>query len=78
MMVLTGGIRVDFGSPSIPSNYREHASRQSCILKDFYNLEKVSFITQTNTGSPIEFKEIWSVWAPIVPLIEYVNKTRKN
>ena len=68
--IVTGGIRANMGRSSVPSKYREHVSTSNSILSNFYNSEKVSFIT--NDKSEVnEFKDVWTVWANALELIKY-------
>ena len=43
-----------------------------------YCFEKQSFITETQSGEPIVSKDLWSVWANIKDLIEFINIERQN
>ena len=76
--LIVGGIQSDLGRKSIPPNYITHASKQINILKDFFNCEKLNFIIETKDSLPIKYDDIWAVWAPIVPLIQYINDKRNN
>ena len=78
MKIVEGGIRADLGRKAIPSHYREHASSQIHVLDNFFNVEKHNFITATNGGIPSKYTEMWTVWASIVPLIEWINDYRNN
>ena len=78
MKIVEGGIRADLGRQAIPSHYREHASNQIHLLDNFFNVEKHNFITATNAGMPTKYIDLWTVWAPIIPLIECINNYRKN
>ena len=66
------------GSKYFPSNYREYAPAQSHILDNLYIHEKHNFITATKSGIPSEYNDIWTVYAPIVPLVEFINIQREN
>ena len=66
------------GRKSIPPNYPEHASAQSQILDKFYSHEKHNFITATKSGYPPEYNDMWTVYAPILPLVEFININREN
>ena len=48
------------------------------LLEDFYCVEKQSFITETQSGEPTVLKQIWSVWADINDLVEFINNKRQN
>ena len=76
--IVTGGIRSDLGRKCIPTNYRNHASSLSKSLDNFYVCEKHEFIVSTKSGEPSKYMAMWSVYAPIVPLIEWVNIKREN
>ena len=75
--LILGGIRADLGHRAVPAHYREHASKQGHLLKDFYSVEKQRFITETQSGEPTVLKDLWSVWADINELIEYINDKRQ-
>ena len=76
--IILGDIRADLGRHAVPSHYREHASKQGHLLKDFYCVEKQSFVTETQSGEPTEQKQIWSVWADINDLVEFINNKRQK
>ena len=76
--LILGGIRADLGHHAVPAHYREHASKQGHLLKDFYSVEKLNFITETQSAEPTILKDLWSVWADINNLIEFINNKRQN
>lgn len=76
--LVIGGIQTDLGRKSIPPNYISHASNQIKLLKDFFIVDKQNFITETKDSIPTKYEDIWAVWAPIVPLINYINEARNN
>lgn len=78
MQIVSGGIRSDLGRQAIPSHYREHVSSQINFLKDYFYVEKHNFITETKSGLPTTFTDMWCVWAPIVPLIVIIFDLREN
>ena len=77
MKIVEGGIRSELGRKSIPSYYREHASNQIHIFDDVFHVEKHNFITETDKGAPTKYQDLWTVWAPIVPLIERLKHYRE-
>ena len=76
--IVTGGLRASLGRTSIPPYYNKHTSEQSKVLDHFYIHETHSFITATESGKPVKYDNIWAVYAPIVPLVEYINAQREN
>ena len=70
MKIVEGGIRSELGRKSIPSHYREHVSNQIHIFDDVFHAEKHNFITETDKGAATKYEDLWTFWAPIVPLIE--------
>ena len=78
MKIVQGGIRADLGRNSLPPNYRHHASSQIHVLDNFYKSERHIFITATQMGAATEYTKMWTVFAPIVPLIEWINNYRNN
>ena len=77
MKIVEGGIRSELGRKSIPSHYREHASTQIHIFDDVFHAEKHNFITETDKGAPTKYEDLWTVWTPIVPLIERLKHYRE-
>ena len=48
------------------------------MLDDLYiHKKKHNFITATFSGIPSKYEDRWSVFAPIVPLIQRINEHRK-
>ena len=78
MKIVEGGLRAELGRESIPPYYRKHASSQIKILENYFNVSKHTFITATNGGLPSDYTKLWTVWAPMVPLIIHINEYRNN
>ena len=74
--ILTGGIRATLGRSSFPSHYREHASATIHVLEPFYKCERQNFFVK-NKSDPIKSKNVWTVWAPVGPLIEFICNERE-
>lgn len=76
--LLVGGIQSNLGRKSTPPNYINHASKEINLLKDFFNSDQQNFITETKDSLPIKYENIWTVWAPMLPLIQFINNKRNN
>ena len=75
--IVLGGIRADLGRKKLPPYYREHAHQQSHILEEFFKVEKMDFITETQTDTTMQCKPVWAVWADILSVIDFINFKRE-
>ena len=71
---MTGGLRAFLGGASIAANYRDHASTSNNILDKFYFHDKQNFIMKSSLNELS--KNVWVVWAPIGPLIDFLLSQR--
>ena len=74
--IVAGGIRSSLGKKSIAPNYRDHASGSLHLLDEFYKYEMQDFSIENKSESSASFKSVWTVWAPLNPLIHFVNNKR--
>ena len=76
--LVAGGIRSSLGKQSIAPHYREHASASLHLLEEFYKYEMQDFFVANSSESEASssFKKVWTVWAPLKPLINFIINKR--
>ena len=77
MRTITGGIQSDLGRNAVPPRYRDRLSQKTRSLDEYFTLEEHRFVVETKAGVPSDEQLVWTVWAPILPLVKRVMKGRK-
>ena len=74
--IVVGGIQADMGRNSVPPRYREKLSQQTRTLEEYFISERHRFVIETKSGVITDERLMWTVYAPILPLVRRVMMER--